>query len=273
MTETSAVQVPSPRTEDPLLERSCRAYLRSWAAMALACPGGSYDEAEGVVRARTQLPVPAFNGVWPGAREVSADAVLAAVDEFAGGALPWNLQLRPGYPAELEAELAERGLVPTARIPFMVLTDPARAQAVVDAAGDRRVRPMVTFVDVSSVVSLLEQGFSMPPALTRGLFPMRMLMLPGTATWIVADGGEDVSTAFGAVEEGCCGIYNVATPEQHRGRGHGALATAQAVLHGYEQGAASAYLQSSPMGYPVYERLGFTTAERWQQWMPAEYVT
>ena len=37
-------------------------------------------------------------------------------------------------------------------------------------------------------------------------------------------------------------------------------------------GGRSAYLQSSPMGYSVYEGLGFYTAERWRQWMPAEYV-
>jgi hypothetical protein len=26
------------------------------------------------------------------------------------------------------------------------------------------------------------------------------------------------------------------------------------------------------MGFPVYDRLGFVTVERWKQWMPSQYV-
>ncbi len=273
MTDATAVHVPAPRAEDSLTERACRSYFGTWSAMTLACPGGTYTEADGVVRARTQLPVAPFNGVWGTSRDVRADAVLAAVDDFHGGALPWNLQLRPGYPAELDRELADRGLAMTERIPFMVLTDPSRADAVVTAAGDRTLRPVTSFVDVDSMMSLLEQGFSMPPALTRVLFPIRLFLLDGATAWLAATESQDVSTALGMVLEECCGVFNVATPEAQRGHGHGALVTAQAVLHGFATGATSSYLQSSSMGYSVYEKLGFATVERWQQWMPKEYVT
>jgi hypothetical protein len=112
----------------------------------------------------------------------------------------------------------------------------------------------------------------MPPALTRVLFPLRLFTLDGATAWIAGTPAGDVSTALGWLLDDCCGIYNVATPAEHRGQGHGALATAQAVIDGFDAGATSAYLQSSPMGYPVYEKLGFTTAERWQQWMPKEYL-
>ena len=272
MTEATAVHVPTPRAEEPLMERACRAYFGCWSAMTLAFPGGTFTEIDGVVRARTQLPVPPFNGVWATRRDVSVDAVLAAVDEFRGGALPWNLQLRPGYPAELDAALAERGLATTEQIPFMLLTDPARVRAVTAAAGDRTLRPVMSFVDLESALTLLEQGFSMPPALTRELFPVRLFTLAGATPWLVRTSGGDLSTALGWLLDDCCGIYNVATPAEHRGQGHGALATAHAVVEGLEAGATSAYLQASPMGYPVYEKLGFTTAERWQQWMPKEYL-
>jgi len=272
MTDTTVVSVPAPRAQESLTERACRAYFTTWSAMTVVCPGGTYAETDGVVRARTQLPVAPFNGVWSTTRDVSVAAVLDAVDDFRGGALPWNLQLRPGYPAELDRELADRGLATTGQIPFMVLSDRAVVDAVVAGAGDRLVRQVTSFVDVDATLSLLEQGFSMPPALTRVLFPMRLLLLPGTATWLVSADGQDVSTALGAVVGDCCGVFNVATPEAHRGRGHGALATAQVVVDGLAAGATSAYLQSSPMGYPVYEKLGFSTAERWQQWMPKEYL-
>jgi GNAT superfamily N-acetyltransferase len=65
----------------------------------------------------------------------------------------------------------------------------------------------------------------------------------------------------------------VATPEEHRGHGFGGAVTAHAVEAGRSEGARGAYLQSSPMGLPVYQRLGFVTVERWRQWMPSRYVT
>jgi hypothetical protein len=49
--------------------------------------------------------------------------------------------------------------------------------------------------------------------------------------------------------------------------------TAHAIVAARAAGARGAYLQSSPMGLPVYERLGFVTVERWRQWMPSKYVT
>ena len=65
-----------------------------WREMTLCFRGGSYDVDSGVARMRTQLPVPAFNGV--------------SVVE-----LPWNVQLRSGHSAELDDALADLGLVVT----------------------------------------------------------------------------------------------------------------------------------------------------------------
>jgi hypothetical protein len=237
--------------------------------MSCACPDGGYEESDGVAIQQTGLPVPPFNGVFGFGRDVAAAAVLSAVDEMAGRGLPWNVQLRPGYPAELDDAFAERGLIVTEQIPFMVLTEVSGLPELPEAGTARR---LVTFADVDSVLRLLEEGFGMPAELTRNAFPMAMLFLRGVSTWLVEAGGADVSTALGATREGVCGIFNVATPEAQRGRGYGAGATAAALRAGFDAGADLAYLQSSPMGLSVYERLGFRTAERWTQWMPKEYL-
>ena len=64
----------------------------------------------------------------------------------------------------------------------------------------------------------------------------------------------------------------VATPEAHRGHGYGGAVTGHAVEQARAAGARGAYLQSSPMGLPVYERLGFVPVETWRQWMPAQFT-
>jgi predicted GNAT family acetyltransferase len=72
------------------------------------------------------------------------------------------------------------------------------------------------------------------------------------------------------VSDGWCGVFNVATPGEHRGRGFGSVVTVQTVEAARTEGARGAYLQSSPMGLRVYEKLGFVTVEQWRQWMPAQ---
>ena len=268
MLETDTVDLPTQRAGDDVVARAVGAFQDSWHAMVDACTGGTYAASRGVVRARTQLPVAAFNGVWASSYDVPVDEVLDAVDEFAAGDLPWNVQLRPGYPGELDEALAARGLRVTAGVPFMVLTDVAAARAVVEAAG-LPARPVTSFADLDAALSLLEQGFGMPPQLTRQLFAARLFFLDGVTTWLVESDGEDVSTALSYASAGTCGVFNVATPEPHRGHGFASVATAQAVLG---SGASCAYLQSSPMGRSVYEKLGFVTVETWRQWMLPAYV-
>jgi hypothetical protein len=260
----------APQTELGQADAAVQAFHGVWASMTSSFSGGSLTAAGGIVRARTGIPLPTFNGVWGAETRVSADAVVAAVQEFAADDLPWNLQLRPGYPVELDDELARHGLVVTAEVPFMVLVDPGRFEDTV-AATPATLRRSESFADFDSVMSLLEQGFGMPAALTREIFPMRMFFLPGTTTWIAA-AGQDVSTSLGITVEGKCGVFNVATPEAHRGNGYGAAVTARTVQAAFAEGARTAFLQSSPMGYSVYEKLGFVAVERWRQWMPAQYA-
>lgn len=54
------------------------------------------------------------------------------------------------------------------------------------------------------------------------------------------------------------GIYWVSTLAAHRTLGLGAAITAHAVNEGLARGAKTVCLQASAMGFPVYERIGFS---------------
>ena len=45
--------------------------------------------------------------------------------------------------------------------------------------------------------------------------------------------------------------------------------TAAVMAAGAAEGAHTAYLQASTMGYPIYERMGFRTIESWPCYYPA----
>src|SRR6476661_4355324 len=99
----SSVSVPAQR--DSNTRTAVNGFHDVWREMTVCFRGGSYDVGGGVARLRTGLPVPTFNGVWAVDESVTTDAVMAAVVDFESGELPWNLQLRPGSPDELDEAL------------------------------------------------------------------------------------------------------------------------------------------------------------------------
>lgn len=71
--------------------------------------------------------------------------------------------------------------------------------------------------------------------------------------------GRPAAIAMTILSRGVAGIYWVGTTEEARGRGLGRTLTATAVNAGFELGAEIASLQASPMGEPIYRRMGFET--------------
>lgn len=135
---------------------------------------------------------------------------------------------------------------------------------VVDAASLRiPAEPACELVLVGSDPDLLEaaqgvtaRGFEAPREPFDAYFATAVGSEP-VDLWLAYVDGEPVSTATGVLLEDALGVFNVATPPEHRRKGYGAWLTAHAIRRGFEAGASFAYLQSSEMGFRVYEGLGF----------------
>lgn len=69
--------------------------------------------------------------------------------------------------------------------------------------------------------------------------------------------GRPVATARLSLAGGAAGIYAIATLPEARGRGIGAALTHAVMTTGRDLGYRVATLQSSDMGYRIYQRLGF----------------
>ena len=90
VTETFTVSLPAPRLNDTIVSYSTAAGLTGTSATA----NSDYTQ---VINGTVTIPAGFLAVTFP----------IDAVDEFASGDLPWNLQLRPGYPSALDDELAE----------------------------------------------------------------------------------------------------------------------------------------------------------------------
>lgn len=80
------------------------------------------------------------------------------------------------------------------------------------------------------------------------------------------ENGETLGTSFVFFLNGVGGVHAVGTRPEARGRGI-ASALVKHILHlAYQQNCIECVLQASPMGRPVYERLGFLTAGPIRHW-------
>lgn len=83
------------------------------------------------------------------------------------------------------------------------------------------------------------------------------LWADGVAAFLGLLNGRPASIAMTIVSHGVAGIYWVGTRQDARGGRLGTALTTAAVEAGFEMGGEIASLQASPLGRPIYERMGF----------------
>jgi ribosomal protein S18 acetylase RimI-like enzyme len=202
------------------------------------------------------FPLPSFNGVWAdtdAAAEELGDA-LAEVEEMG---LPFGVTVRAGRTPAVEEAARRLGLTTSTRIPGMAAT-PGELRV---PASELQVLTVETADGLAQALAVAGTGFGAPPELLASIYTIGVSQLDGIEYYLGRVEASDVSTAVGYTVDGTVGIFNVATPEEYRGRGYGATLTAHAAREGFTAGADLAWLQSSSMGESVYRRLGFREVE------------
>lgn len=136
----------------------------------------------------------------------------------------------------------------------------------VDVVDQFNVQPVVSTSDRSTFAEVCERGYEIP-GLGWLLHHIEAFDADGT-TWVTAfDDAVPVGVACGFHDGTTGGIYYVATPPEHRGRGVGRAVTAWLVNDLLERGVSEVILQSSKAGLSVYERLGFTTYDLYDRYI------
>jgi ribosomal protein S18 acetylase RimI-like enzyme len=202
------------------------------------------------------VPIPLFNAIW--AMEEHPDGAVgdltSAMADVERQGIRFGVLVRQNRAPALEAKASRLGLTAVERLPAMVvapneLNDPGHGDLEIVQIRDRD--------SLDAAIAVAAAGFEAPATLMQPLYQPAVANLSGLAFYLALVDGEPVSTATGWLGDGGVGIFNVATPPKWRGRGFGAAVTAHAVQDGFAAGAALAWLQSSPLGEPVYRRLGF----------------
>lgn len=108
--------------------------------------------------------------------------------------------------------------------------------------------------------------YGMPPDTTPALFARpEVLTAPHIAAFLALVDDVPAAAAMTIVTHGVAGIYWVGTVPAMRGRGLAELCTRAATNAGFDLGARVASLQASPMGEPIYRRMGYVEVTRYPQ--------
>jgi ketosteroid isomerase-like protein len=197
---------------------------------------------------------------------IAADELLGAIRDFHGRReLPFSVWTRAHADAELEAALRGRGFTELLTLPGMALLgDPGTCceppgleiRAVTNDQGRR---------DYLEVTAEAYSVYGQPREVAETHFvSLESLHAPHVQGFVGYHSGAPVAAALVYVSHGVAGINWVGTVSGHRRARFAEAITWRAVREGFRRGAAFANLQASPMGRPVYERMGFITPTQYR---------
>jgi GNAT superfamily N-acetyltransferase len=187
--------------------------------------------------------------------------VARAKSFFANRGRGFSVWVRGAQPEDddLLAAAEAAGLQFVYAMPEMVLDAPVEAPPLPPGAEMRMLTEVEQIDDYWEIAAASYTSLGFPPEVFASYSNRTGLLADNIAAFIAYLDGESVSIAMTIVNHGVAGIYWVGSLEQARGKGLGRATTAAATNAGFEMGADLASLQASPMGKPIYERMGYKT--------------
>lgn len=226
-------------------------FVASIGLLADVVDGGFRQSFGDVHVAATRLPAAFFNAIF--ITEPLTDGVddlHQAVEAMRAERLPFVVHVRSDMPSDV-AVARSLGLVGDDLLPCFALEPGSMPPVPIDLD--------IVRVDAKSFPPFLDAmvaGFGLPMDLAMQLFPPNILEAPGVRAYLGRVDGRPVATAVSVRTGEVVGIYSVATVPEARGRGYGTALTWR-TLADADPGVRAAVLQASPMGRPIYERMGF----------------
>jgi GNAT superfamily N-acetyltransferase len=246
----------------PALTRAIKANLLAFFRHLRQSPATDFYETAQLVRWHTAVPHPWFNGVLcsqpaPNNAEAIIQDTIAFFRARQVNLFSWWLE--PGLsPATWEPHLLAHGFQYDANTPGMALD----LQALPEANNTPAQLNIVSVEDMETLAiwnHALINGFEMPAGWEADFFQLMAglgLALPLRHYLGYLD-GQPVATSSLFLAAGVAGVMFVATLPPARGRGIGAAMTATPLRQARAWGYRAGILQSSQLGFKVYQQLGF----------------
>jgi ribosomal protein S18 acetylase RimI-like enzyme len=231
--------------------------LACWSALARWSPGARVERCAAVAVAVFPAWVPLNNAIVSDAHDRAGVAALVAqlTDTYAdAGVGPWALWL-PSASTDLDAPDAVREVPGLARDTTTLVMRAALSPG-------RRGHDEVARVSLAAVKRFADDKPVLAGELGEPETPSSL------SAWVIVREGVAVAGAWTFLHDGDCGIYAVGTLPGWRRRGLARTLVEHVLADAAARGARTATLQSTRMGQPLYESLGFEPVGRYEEWVP-----
>lgn len=233
-----------------------RTLLASWTALAGISPGAYVGRVAGVPAAVFPAWAPLNNAILRDADDAGTRAAVAsglAAGYAAAGVGTWALWV-PSRTADLDApdEVTEVGELKRDTTTLVMQTA---------LSADLRGHDGIFRTSIATATR----------AAGDEAVPVAELDEPdgraGLSAWVLVRDDVAVAGAWSQLEDTDCGIYAVGTLPQWRRRGLARRLVEHVLADAWRRGATTATLQSTRMGQPLYESLGFEAVGRYEEWV------
>jgi ribosomal protein S18 acetylase RimI-like enzyme len=223
-------------------------------------------EDDGVLLFAGAVDFPAYsNGVHradPGVPgSVVVEKAQAFFAELGRGFSVWT-RLDP-VDADLAAAADAAGITVFADSPQMICRTRLADRALPPGVEIRMVTDRAGVDDYAAVTAEAYVSLGAPAEVNRSHFEGPAAMQsPHVHAAVAYLDGDAVGAALILLSHGIAGVYWVGCREAARGRGIAEAVTRHVTNLGFDLGAANVQLQASPMGEPIYRRMGYEELER-----------
>ncbi len=243
-----------------------QAFTRGFGLIADSVTAGYVHHAGGMTSIVSHSPVAFFNQIIVDDDSATSDDMKTALEAMGGTGLRFAVSLRSERDSRFVPVLEEAGMNLAERMPAMVM------QPIPDHAMPPELEIRSGPLVLDDHIYVASKGFGFPAEMLETVLVPEVAQRDDLSIYAGYIDNEPVTCSLGFIDHGSLSVFNVASVEDHRGKGYGAAMTMKAVIDGRDQGCNVAFLQSTEMGYPLYERLGFETIFRYDLWglPPAE---
>ena len=222
--------------------------------------GGTIIEEDELVLLLGPGPHPIMNYAIRLDTSLEARAAMAVmIDYFGASEHGFTLVLRNAQDESDLGNVAHRaGLVDLLAPPEMVVESKLSDKKLPTGAELRPVTSERNVADFRAVAAEAWTTYGIPPEVTEEIFEdPRFLFAPHIEAVVCYDDGRPASAALALLSHGIAGIYWVSTTTAGRGKGLAEACTRWVTNRCFDLGSRAVSLQASPMGYPIYKRMGF----------------
>ncbi len=235
---------------------------------------GALEEGDGAVLCAggTWIPVVA-NGAYRTDDALDGAELVARADAFFGGlSRGFSIKVRDtGEDDDMRRACEAAGMESFGTpVPEMIRYGPIPGPATaIDGIALRMVDDEAGVRDFIAVNAQAYATYGMPAEVLSDLFDegTRLVEDPDAHIVVASRAGEPIATAMTYESEGVASLQWVGTVPTARTTGLGALVTIRATNLAFEHGASSCTLQASPMGAPLYRRLGYETIYHYEEFV------